>query len=31
MMNPQGSGSSACVSAHVDPKVAARAERMLSA
>jgi hypothetical protein len=31
MMNPQGSGSSACVSVHVDSKLAARAERALSA
>ena len=29
MMNPQGSGSSACVSVAVDPELAARAERML--
>jgi hypothetical protein len=29
MMNPQGSGSSACVSIPVDPELAAGAERML--
>ncbi len=31
MMNPQGSGSSACVSIPVDPELAAGAERMLTA
>ena len=30
MMNPQGSGSSACASAPVDPELALAAERMLS-
>ncbi len=30
MMNPQGSGSSACVSTAVDPELAAGAERMLT-
>lgn len=29
MMNPQGSGSSACISAAVDPELAAAAQRML--
>jgi len=29
MMNPQGSGSSACASAHVDPALARAAEKML--
>jgi hypothetical protein len=31
MMNPQGSGSSACMSTAVDPELAAAAERMLAA
>jgi predicted ATP-grasp superfamily ATP-dependent carboligase len=31
MMNPQGSGSSACVSIPVDPELASGAERMLTA
>jgi predicted ATP-grasp superfamily ATP-dependent carboligase len=30
MMNPQGSGSSACISAPVDPELAAGAEKMLA-